>query len=203
MPMKPLTKKELKEYFQVYRDAFAEWEADVPYSLTRTCGPITQVIGFQSLSYGAYRPMCGVEVTGPPDGGSSVLPQMLDVKHRQVERRQHATEWPKVLRAIEEQFVPDVRKPLDVVEVLQLAEEEAEKGANGRYFNGVAALSAFVGQDDRAIEWCNRAEASFNEFGQAMPCPDWMLKQAAFSRNLREAIQSGRGKEFLAMASDQ
>ena len=130
------------------------------------------------------------------------MPQMLDVKHREVSRREHAEEWPKVLRAIEEQFVPDVRKPLDIVEVLQLAEEEASKGANGRYLNGVAALSAYVGQDDRAIEWCNRAEASFNEFGQATPCPDWMLKQADFTRSLREAIQNGRGKEFLAIASD-
>ena len=40
--------------------------------------------------------------------------QMRDVKHRQVERRQHATEWPKVLKAIEEQF-PDRRFPIVVL----------------------------------------------------------------------------------------
>lgn len=203
MPMKPLAKTELKEYFQVYRDAFPEWEADVPYSLSRTCGPITQTIGFQNLSYGAYRPSCGVRVIGPPDEGSELLPQLLDVKHREVSRREHSEKWPKVLQAIEEQFVPDVRKPLDIAEVLELAEEEAEKGANGRYLSGVAALCTYVGQDDRAIEWCNRAEASINEFGHAMPCPDWMLKQVDFACSLREAIRSGHGKKFLAMASDQ
>ncbi|MDX1961726.1 MAG: hypothetical protein SFX18_01150 [Pirellulales bacterium] len=203
MSMKPLTKNELREYFQVYRDAFPEWEADVPYSLSRTCGPITQVIGFQNLSYGAYRLMCGVEVSGPPDGGSFVLPQMLDVKHRNIERRQHLTKWPKVLRAIEEQIVPDVRMPLEIVEVFQLAEEEAERGANGRYLNGVAALSVYVGQYDRAIEWCNQAEASFSEFEKAIPCPEWMLIQRDFTNRLREAIKNGTGLEFLAITSDQ
>ena len=198
MPMKSLTKKELKEYFQVYRDAFPDWEVDEPYSLSRTCGPIRQVIGFENLSYGAYRPSCVIEVAGPPDGGSSVLPQMLDVKHRQVERRQHATEWPKVLRAIEEQFTPRVREPMEIMEVFRLAEQEAEKGANGRYLNGVASLAVYVSQDDRALEWCNRAEANFIEFGKTTPSPDWMLKQVDFTHGLREAIQDGRGKEFLA-----
>lgn len=205
MPMKPLTKKELKEYFQVFRDAFADWEVDAPYSLSRTCGPITQVIGFQSLSSGAYRPMCGVEVSGPPGGDTPLLPQMLDVKHREVSRREHAEKWPKVLKAIEQQFVPDVRKPLDIAEVLRLAEEHAERSGitNERYLVGLATLNAHLSHDDRAIEWCDRAEASIKEFAESTPLSEGMKKDSDFACHLREAIQSGRGKEFLAIASDQ
>lgn len=205
MSVKSLTKKELEEYFRVYREAFPDWDADAPYALQRTCGPITQTIGFQSLSYGAYRPSCGVRVVGPPDGGSSVLPQMLDVKHREVRRREHVEKWPKVLRAIEEQFVPDVRKPLDIAEVLRLAEKSAER--DGRFktreSNGLATLNVHLGHDDRAIEWCDRAEASFKEFAEATPPPDWMLKQIEFTRQLRDAIREGRGREFLASVADQ
>jgi hypothetical protein len=203
MAMKPLSKRELDEFFQVYRDAFPEWEADAPYALSRSRGPITQVIGFESLSYGAYRPTCGVVVVGPPDGGSTLLPQMLDVKHRQIERRQHQSEWPKILRAIEDQFVPDVRRPLDVADVLSLAEKEASGGvANLRYLNGLAVLSVYAGHDDRAIKWCDRAEASSSRVRRTS-WPDWMVKQVAFARELREAIRTGRANELLTRAPDR
>ncbi len=48
MSSRPLTKKERKEFFQAYRAAFPDWEADVPYDLSWTCGPITQVLGFDN-----------------------------------------------------------------------------------------------------------------------------------------------------------
>jgi hypothetical protein len=203
--MKPLTKKELREFFQVYQEAFPDWDVEHHVMLTRSAGPISQNIPFQSLSYGAYRPECMIDVAGPPDGGARLLHQMLDVEHRQVERRQHVTEWPKVLKAIEEQFVPDVRKPLDVGEVLRLAEEEAlrDRISNERYLNGLATLNVHVGRDDRAVEWCDRAESSFKEFADAMPPPDWMLKQVEFARRLRDAIREGRGRQFLDEARDQ
>jgi hypothetical protein len=205
MSMKPLSKKELKEYFQVYREAFPDWDVKHQVMLTRSAGPISQHIPFQSLSYGAYRPECMVDVVGPPDGGATLLHQMLDVKHRQVERRQHSTEWPKVLKAIEEQFVPDVRRPLEVAEVLRLAEEEALRDgiSNERYLNGLATLNVHLGHDDRAVEWRDRAEASFKEFAEATPPPEWMLKQVEFARQLRDAIREGRGSEFLAETGDQ
>lgn len=194
--MQELTKKELAAYFKVYRDAFPDWKVEHEVVLTRTAGPIAQFISFQGLSYGAYRPECMIDVYGPPDRGSRLLYQMLDVKHRQVERRQHATEWPKVLRAIKEQFVPDARKPLEIVEVLRLAEEEAEKGANVRYFNGVAMLNAYLERFDRAAEWCGRAVASLEPSGDELV--GWQRDQADFARQLNGAIEQGRGEQFVA-----
>ncbi len=103
-----LTKKERRELFQVYRDAFPDWEADVPYSLMRTCGPITQVLGFDTMSDGSYRFLCGIEVSGPPDDGSTLLPQLLKGRHSYVRRREHATMWQGVVRDMEEPFIPNL-----------------------------------------------------------------------------------------------
>ncbi len=198
MPMQELTKKELAAYFEVYRDAFPDWQVEHGVVLTRTLGPIAQNIAFQSLSYGAYRPECVIAVSGPPNRGSRLLHQMLDVKHRQVERRQHATEWPRVLKAIEEQFLPNVRRPLDIAEVVSLAEESAEHEGieNIRYLNGVAMLNAYLERFDRAAEWCGRAVASLEPSGDELV--GWQRDQADFARQLNGAIEQGRGEQFVA-----
>lgn len=203
MPIEPLTKKQLLGYFQVYRDAFPDWKVEHGVMLRRCSGPISQVIDFQSLRYGAYRPSCCIDVIGPPDHGSSLLHQFLDVKHREVEPRQHDTKWPLVLKAMEEQFVPNVRKPLDIAEVFRLAEEAAMRDGieNIRYLNGLATLSVHLGNMDRAIHWCNRAENWLNVIGRKPV--DWELNQAKFSRQLREAVQRGQGLEFLADEANQ
>ncbi len=95
--------------------------------------------------------------------------------------------------------------PIEIAEVLQLAEEHAERSGitNERYLVGLATLNAHQNHDDRAIEWCDRAEASIKEFAESTPLSEGTKKDAEFARHLREAIQSGRGKGFLAMASDQ
>ncbi len=108
--------------------------------------------------------------------------------------------WQGVVRDMEEQFIPNLRKPLDIAEVLRLAEEQAESGGytNTRYLIGLATLNVHLGRDARAIEWCNRAEASIERFRQSMDCPEWMLKQEEFNWKLRDAVRTGRGKAFLA-----
>lgn len=196
--MQELTKKELMAYFEVYRNAFPDWEVKHDVVLTRSLGPIAQNIAFQSLSYGAYRPECLIDVSGPPDLGSRLLHQMLDVKHRQVERRQHANEWPKVLQAIEEQFLPNVRKPLDIAEVVQLAEQGVVRDGTEkiRIMNGLATLNVHLSRNDRAIYWCNRGEQSLEAYGSKLA--GWQIAQAEFARNLRIAIEEERGLAFLS-----
>jgi hypothetical protein len=198
MPLAPLTKKQLLGYFQVYRDAFPDWKVEHGVMLTRSLGPISQHIPFQNLQYGAYRPSCSIRVIGPPDGGSALLIQLLDVKHREVEPRQHDTKWPLVLKAMEEQFVPNIRKPLDMEEVVRLAEEEV--GHDGvesiRECTGLATLNVHLRRFKKAIEWCDRAEASLGRIGREPVA--WELAQAQFASQLRGAIQNDRGLEFLA-----
>lgn len=205
MPIKPLTKKELAGYVQVYREAFPNWNIEHEAVLTRSVGPISQHIAFQSLRYGAYRPECNIHVAGPPDRGSRLLHQMLDVKHQAVEPRAHDSMWRSVLQAMEEQFAPDVRRPLDIAEVLRLAEQEVEGDhrVNVRICNGLATLNVYLGRGERAVEWCDHAEVSFQEFAEATPPPDWMLKQIEFARQLCDASRQGRAGEFLAEATNQ
>ncbi len=59
-----------------------------------------------------------------------------------------------MVKAMEEQFLPSVRKPLDTAEVLKLAEEEVvrDKIDNINYLSsGLAALNAYVGNMDRPV----------------------------------------------------
>ncbi len=201
MPIEPLKKSELVKYFQVYREAFPDWNVEHKVMLTRSLGPIAQHIDFQALRSGDYRPSCSIRVVGPP-GYPSVLNKHLDIKHREISRREHDMMWPLVIKAMEEQFLPSVRKPLDIAEVLRLAEEEAERDGieNINYSNGLAALNVYVGHMDRAIYWCNRVEAQFDALDYEPA--DWQQNHVQFARQLCDAIQSGRGPEFLAEAAD-
>lgn len=202
MPIEPLTDRELVKYVRVYRDAFPDWNVEHKVVLTRTSGPISQQISFQSLRSGAYRPSCSIWVAGPPDK-SQLLWQFLKNPLEQVDRRQHDTKCPLVLKAMEEQFVPRVREPLNIGEVFHLAEEQAERDhiENIRYFNGLATLSAHLGQTDDALHWCNRAEASLEKIGRDPA--EWELSQASFARQLRDELTSGRGLEYLAKVANQ
>ncbi len=197
MPSEPLKNSELVKYFRVYRDALPDWNVEHKVVLTRSAGPISQHIPFQALRSGAYRPSCTIWVVGPPDG-AQLLHQFLRHPLEQVSRRQHETKWPLVIKAMEGQFVPAIREPLDIVEVLRLAEEEAEKHGieNMNYLNGLATLNVHVGNMDHAIEWCNRAEGRLDTIGREPA--DWEQDHARFARQLRDAIHGGRGLAFLA-----
>src|SRR6267142_2839700 len=98
----PLTKKQLVEYFQPYREAFPDWAVEHDVTLTRTHGPLKQAIHFQAVRSGAYRPSHAIDISMRVPDGCSILHKHLDVKHREVLPREHATKWPLVLKAMEE-----------------------------------------------------------------------------------------------------
>ncbi|HWA49608.1 MAG TPA: hypothetical protein VG742_15150 [Dongiaceae bacterium] len=194
--IKPLTKRQLIEYFQVYRDAFPEWAVEHDVVLVRTQGPVTQYISFEALRSGAYRPACSVEVAGPPNR-VQMLFRFLDIKHRQVLPREHPTMWPRVLKAMEEQFFPSIRRPLDVAEVLRLAEEEVQRDRidNINFSAGLAVLNAHVGNTERALLWCEQAERQ--AAGRGPTAADWELQQVQFTRELREVFENGDRESLL------
>lgn len=202
MPIEPLTDRELVKYFGVYRDAFPDWDVEHKVVLTRASGPISQRISFQALRSGAYRPSCSIWVAGPPER-SQLLWQFLEKSLEQVDRRQHDTKWPLMLKAMEEQFVPRVREPLNIAEVFRLAAEQAERDGiqNIRYFNGLATLSVHLGQTKNALQWCDRAEASLEKNG--CDPAEWDLSQVGFTHQLRDALNSDRAPEFLADLANQ
>lgn len=198
--IEPLTKTQLVEYFQVYRNAFPDWTVEHDVVLTRVHVPLRQSIDFQALRSGAYRPSCAITLLlRIPDGCAILDFQHLDVKHREVFPREHLSKWSLVLKAMEEQFVPPIRKPLDVMETLQLAEKQVKGHAetiNINYSTGLAALNAYLGNAQRALYWCDQIENRAASLGRGLG--DWEVRKLQFTRDLRQAIELGIGREFLA-----
>ena len=195
MKIRPLTKQELTKYFSDYRREFPDWAVEHDVVLTRQQEPLKQRIAFEALRDGTYRPSHSMDVLIAPDVG--ILPRFLDIKHREILPREHAGKWRQVVRAMEEQFQPSIRKPLDVVEVLRLGEQEVALSpqANANYLTGLAALSAYVGDVERALSWGDRVEERLRSQGRP-PAP-WELRLADFNRRLRQAVQSGQQRAFL------
>jgi hypothetical protein len=200
MPIKitPLTKKQLIDYFHVYRAAFPDWVVEHDVVLTRVHGPLKQNIAFEALRSGAYRPSCGIDILLRIPDGCGILDQFLDVKHRQVLPREHATKWPLVLKAMEEQFMPPIRKPLEVTETLELAEDVVRlnpDNININFSTALAALNAYLGDAQRALYWCDRvAESAANK---SRGLADWEARKTKFIRELRQSIEDGKEREFL------
>lgn len=203
MPVKirPLTKAQLVGFFKDYRDAFPVWSVEHDVVLYRTLGPVKQIIAFEALRSGAYRPSHSIEVAGPPDGGQ-LLFQYLDIHHREVLPREHAAKWPAVVKAMEEQFLPDVRVSLDLAGVLQLGEEQiARDGSeNPISLSSLATLSARLGDSDRALKWCDRLNSRLASLGREPA--DWESRLASFNQRLRNSIQNERVREFLQKVDD-
>lgn len=198
-PIKRLTRAQLIEYFNVYRDAFPDWDVEHRVVLTRSLGPVKQFIALESLRSGAYRPSNSIDIVGPADG-SQILFMYLDVKHREVFPREHETKAPLVIKAMEEQFVPRVREPLDLRCVLQFAEEWHAGGevGNANGFSGLATLNAYIGNRDRALWWCDRFDVLLASIGREPA--DWEERKAAYVERLREAIEVGHEQVFLQEA---
>jgi hypothetical protein len=197
--IKPLTKAELIDYFQVYRKVFPDWTVEHQVVLVRACGPIRQHIAFEALRSGDYRPSCSIRVVGPPDG-AQLLHQYLDIKHVSISRREHLSKWSSVLKAMEEQFQPPVRKPLDIAEVLFLSEEATEEHNidNVNNSTALAVMNAYLGKTERALFCCNRVEERATNAENKLA--EWEVRKIQYIRELQQAIKAGKASEFLAVS---
>ncbi len=56
MKIRPVTMKQLREYFKDYRSAFPDWAVEHDVVLARSEGPIKQHIAFEALRTGYTGP---------------------------------------------------------------------------------------------------------------------------------------------------
>lgn len=191
----PMTKAQLKAVVADYAAAFPDWTVvHDGTAFMRTHGPLQQMIWFQKMSSAAYRPSHSVGSLVLPHVHIRMLPQILDVKHRQIDHSWHERKLAGTLLAIEEQFRPDVRKPLDIPEVLALCEAEARSFA-ANDFAMLAILHAWLGQDRRALECCERMQDC--PMPTLAPVPERQEALRLFGRDLAEAIRGGSGRALL------
>lgn len=193
----PLTKKQLTEVVGCYAAALTDWQIIGGDRLVRTHGPILQQIGFEALRSGAYRPAAGIRARPLPT--VRMLHQFLDVKHRQTLLREHPTKWRGIVAAMEQQFCPSIRRPLDLREVLLLCRTKAKDSTNDLCM--LAILHAYLGDREQALSCCDRM--------QILPPPtlaprlDWEKRHKEFGLALRQAIETGNERHFLNSARGQ
>jgi hypothetical protein len=191
----PLTKRQFAEIVHCYATVFPGWDLINGQVFARTHGPIVQYVGIETLCSGAYRPWSGIRCLPLPT--VRMLHQHLDVKHRQVSLREHPSKWKGVLAAMEQQFRPSIRKPLDLREVKGLCEREARESTNDLCM--LAILNTYLDEKEQALSHCERM--------QTLPPPtlaprlDWEERHKEFGRQLRHAIEAGNERQFLDAAS--
>jgi hypothetical protein len=154
-----------------------------------------QQIGFEALRSGAYRPMAVIWALPLPS--VAMLHQFLDIKHSEILLREHPSKWKAVVAAMEQQFLPPIRRPLDLREVKGLCEQEAGERTNDLCM--LAILNAYLEEKEQALACCERM--------QTVPSPtlaprlDWEERHKEFGRQLQRAIEAGIEHQFLDVAS--
>jgi hypothetical protein len=189
-----MTAKELRPFVDDYHRAFPDWQLLEGGELFgRESGPLLQYIGFERLSTGAYRPTCGIYYLCVPDRDGSLGPQWLNVKVRQVKAREHESFREKVLEAIHTEIVPNVDAQLDADQVLRM--HEAYEFIRSPDAHSLAALNAYLGNDDRALFWCLEFPRLVEQLG--LGWQDFDVKRREFLEQLEKWIRAGEAKQQL------
>jgi len=190
---KPMTEKQLKEVVAQYSKKFPGWTMVQGVALTRESGPIQQMIWFQKMNYAAYRPTHVIKAI--PISLPRMLTQHLDIRHREVKYSLNDIKWLGVISAMEHQFKPDVRNPLDISEVLSLCEAEARGTTNDLLM--LAILHAWLGHKTEAIMCCE--ELQHCQLPILAPLQEWEETMRNYGRDLSIAIKEGNERALLEL----
>jgi hypothetical protein len=186
-----LTAKQLRNFVDDYSAIFTEWRSIGGYAFVRSDGPFRQSVGFESLLSGAYRPMNAISTTVGPE--AVLHHQFLDVKHREVQPREHSRMRDRVARAMDEQFEPSIRSPLEPIKVLALCEHRAV--GKIRDASGLAVANAYLGNVQRSFYWLERIRSVFESI-EGEPAA-WQRELVDFGKQLRDALVEGTAENFL------
>jgi hypothetical protein len=193
----PMTKAQLKAVVAEYRLLFPGWKLLANgTAFVRSSGPVQQMIWFQKMSSAAYRPTHGISSLVLREAHVRMLPQVLDVKHREVEHRWHERKLADTVAAMEQQFRPDIRKPLDIADVLALCEAEARSMSDTtNNMAMLAILHAWLGHPSEALDYCERMQHC--PLPTLAPMPEWEEAMRSFGRDLASALSAGNARPLL------
>ena len=194
---KVMTKKEVASVVADFSAAMPGWQILDKSALYRDCGPVRQMIWFQALRTGAYRPMNGVSALSQPL--ARMLAQMLDVRHRETKLSQHAERLPETLSAMKQQFQPAILEALDVAEVTRLCDAAARETTND--FTMLAILHAWLGHKTEALDYCERLQRC--PMPTLGPVPEWEERMRSFGRSLARAVGAGTERAFLERSAEE
>ena len=149
-----MTKKQLMGVVAEFATAFPDWTMfEDGTAFVRKSGPIQQMIWFQKMSSGSYRPTHVINTL--PIAIPRMLTQM-PFRPSTVAYKSHDRKWREMLSAMEQQFKPDIRKPLDIAETLILCRAEARETTNDLAM--LAILYAWLSYKAEAVDCCERMQ---------------------------------------------
>jgi len=193
----PITNAQLKIVVADYLIRFPDWELFKDgTAFFRNHGPFQQMIWFQKMRSASYRPTHVISATVPLM--PRMLTQILDVKHREVEHRWHEQKFASTLAAMEEQFRPNIRDPLNISTVLELCEAEAQAmpdTTNNMIM--LAILYSWLNRKCEALDCCERIQQCPLPMPVLEPRLSWENLARTFGRDLAKALENGTAREFL------
>jgi hypothetical protein len=196
----------LQEIAQDYATAFPDWSLYTDkffFGLWRASGPIRQNIWFGFMSDGEYRLSHDVSAFIPQLRGIGddvpwvgMLPQFLSIRDglQSISPNKHAVRWRDAVAAMEREFKPDIRKPLNLEEIAELCVAET-RGWDQNNLAMMAILNAWLGEMDEARQNCIRLQSIEVPPDAAMR--DWDREIKAFGLDLLKAIELEQAREFL------
>ena len=186
-----IKKKQLKEFVKDYYKLFKGWILIDSITFARYNTLVEQMVWFDRLSGGRYRPTLTISTCLDPVSG--LFHQHLKGKCHTISPLEHPLKYSNALDAMEEQFLPSIKQSLVLKEVLTLSEDSFNKQSNMAV--GLAVLNAYVGNNNRAIELCESVPCLVEKMGR--PPADWEIEQIEFSKKLIEETGKGFAKQFI------
>lgn len=196
-PLKPdryrrMTLSELEPFVAQYHAQFPGWKRTFKEAFGRENGPIAQEIFFERLSYGTYRPASIIRFFVAPSG--SAFHQFLAPPARESRPGEHDNRFPKIVEAMHKEIVPPVDGPLIPEDILRRYENQKQHRSPDAYH--LAALNAYLGNEDRALHWCKEFVRLVEERGEYA----WQhgdSERHAFLKQLEQWINTDEAKPRL------
>lgn len=197
----------LREIAKDHASALPGWamyKDDFFFGLWRSSGPIRQNIWFGVMSDGEYRlshdvtafipHLKAIENQKPWVG---MLAQLLSIRDRlqSISASRHAARWRDAVAAMEREFKPDIRAPLDLTEIAEMCVAETLGYWGQNNLAMVAILYAATGRTDEARQCCIRLQSI--EWPDDDEMVDWDRAMKAFGLDLLKAIEAGEVQQFL------
>lgn len=174
-----------------YSDLFTEWSFSDSLHFFRVSGAVFQQVWFENVSSGAYRPASGLRILVAPE--SKMLHQFLDSKNREILPREHSGVSLRVAQAMNEQFIPEIRKPLDPLEACEFCENTAAHRINDAH--AMSGLYAYLGNDEKASEWLDMLDSLL--LTRINDLMEWERNRMEYGSRLRECLKMNGTKDFL------
>ena len=99
-----------------------------------------------------------------------------------------------MLAAMEKQFKPSIRSPINIEEILFLCEREARSDSTNDLAM-LAILNAWLGRKKEALLACEHMQIT--ALPQLAPVPEWEARMRGFGRDLSKTIEADAHLKFL------